>query len=198
MLGDTIVPTAGACFGQSFVLSLLVQEAVLAILENGQYSSPSARRWLWYPKQRKYQSLSQARAKAMSHISLIPASARTLHAHRASLFCPACPRFFFSFSRCKSQEVSWHLVQEEALAITPAACTYPSTLAVLQERKFLGIWCFQEEGLMGTFSLAIDLGKCPNSPTSLCLSGRVVLGPVATSVSSTVSFKCISKMLTRY
>lgn len=68
----------------------------------------------------------------------------------------------------------------------------------LKEHKFLVIWCFQEEGLMCTFSLATNLGKCPNSPTSLCLSGKVVLGSIATSVSNTVSFKCIYNMLTVY
>ncbi|KAI1235724.1 hypothetical protein IHE44_0001805, partial [Lamprotornis superbus] len=55
----------------------------------------------------------------------------------------------------------------------------------LKEHKFLVIWCFQEEGLTCTFSLATNMGKCPNSPTSLCLSRKVVLGSIATSVSNT-------------
>lgn len=51
---------------------------------------------------------------------------------------------------------------------------------------------------MCTFSLATNLGKCPYSPTSLCLSRKVVFGSVATSVSNTVRFKCIYNMLTVY
>lgn len=51
---------------------------------------------------------------------------------------------------------------------------------------------------MCTFSLATNLGKCPNSPTSLCLSRKVVFGSMATSISNTVSFKCIYNMLTVY
>lgn len=37
MLGDTIVPTPDAWFGQSFALALLVQETVMAILEDGTF-----------------------------------------------------------------------------------------------------------------------------------------------------------------
>lgn len=37
MLGDTIVPTLGAWFGQRFALALLVQETVVAILEDGSF-----------------------------------------------------------------------------------------------------------------------------------------------------------------
>lgn len=95
--------------------------------------------------------------------------------YRARLFCPLLSFsfffFFLSFSIGKSQQefldlpVSgrpWLLLQVPVLL--PAHC---------KKHTFLVISGLQEEGPTCTFSLATNLGKCPNTPTSLCLSRKV-------------------------
>lgn len=101
MLGGTIVPTPGAWFGQSFVLALLVQETMVAILEDGTFLLTHAGAGCGVQSNAQ-NSPCPSQGQKQRHISLTPASPRTLYAHRARLFCSASlpPFFFFCFCFC--------------------------------------------------------------------------------------------------
>lgn len=158
---------------RSFALALLVQENVVAMLEDDTFLLTDPWGGNGVLSNANNSPCPQPRAKAALCISLAPASPNTLHAHSTSLFCPPFSFIFFSFSIGKNQqEFLDSLVSRRpwlSLQVPVQHICIPCTT-----HKFLIVSGLQEEGSMCTFSLATNLGKCPNSPTSLCLLRRVV------------------------
>lgn len=160
---------------QSFVLALLVQENMVAILEDDTLLLTHPWGGNRVRSNANNSPCAWPRAKPTLCIFLAPASPNTLHTHRARLFCP--PLFFFSFVLVQTKASKSFLTHWSAGGLgCYSRCLYLSqhTSIPFKKHKFLAISGLQEEGPMCTFSLAANLGKCPNSPTSLCLSRRVV------------------------
>lgn len=96
MLGATIVPTPSVWFGQSFALALLVQETVVAILEDGAFLLTHP--WICCGVQsnaRNSPCHSQGQKQHHTFPSLLPHQEHFMHTELGSSALPHLPFFFF-------------------------------------------------------------------------------------------------------